>query len=204
MKLVYFARYWIGRKLSRINPAWSSSGANNKPHCDLLKTPPAFYRSFLEHLRKLKPNIETLQKEKFTTKTICTILEQRKKVKPRAEACWSTLGHNIASWAAVWRSCFDGQSLGRENDISFLITHRVIKTGLYLKYTWNMTTFNELCTICNVPEDIEHVFKNCTSWTRVWKQFLPLLNRVLPFTTTKTVDLLLLRIFPAKVLPVAL
>ena len=99
----------------------------------------------------------------------------------------------------MWRSCFDGPSLGRENDISFLITHRVIKTGLYLKYTWNMTTINELCTICNVPEDIEHLFIHCTSATRIWKHFLPLLNRVLPFTATKTVDLLLLKIFPVIV-----
>ena len=32
-----------------------------------------------------------------------------------------------------------------------------------------------------------------------WKQFLPLLNKVVPFKVTKMVDLLLLRIFPVKV-----
>ena len=75
----------------------------------------------------------------------------------------------------------------------------MVKTGLYLKYTWNMTSVNEFCTICNVPEDIEHLFMNCTSATRVWKHFLPLLNRVLPLTATKTADLLLLRSFLVKV-----
>ena len=105
----------------------------------------------------------------------------------------------MASWAAVWCSCFDGPSLGRENDVTYLITQRVIKTGLYLKYTWNMPTVNERCTICNTPEDIEHLFINCTSATRVWKHFLPLQNKVLPFNATKTADLLLLRIFPVKV-----
>ena len=104
----------------------------------------------------------------------------------------------MALWPAVWRFCFDSSSLGREDDVTYLITHRVIKTGLYLKYTWNMPTVNELCTICYAPEDIEHLFINCTSAMRVWKHFLPLLNKVLPFTATKMVDLLLLRIFPVK------
>ena len=99
----------------------------------------------------------------------------------------------------MWRSCFDGPSLGHENDVTYLITHRVTKTRLYLKYTWNMPSVNERCTICNAPEDIEHLFLNCTSATLVWKHFLPVLNKVLPFKATKTVDLLLLRIFPVKV-----
>ena len=94
----------------------------------------------------------------------------------------------MASWAAVWNSCFDGSSLGRENDIPFLISHRVVKTGMYLKYTWNMTKVDEFCTICNAPEA-----------TRVWKHFLPLLNKVLPFKATKTVDVLLLKILHVKV-----
>ena len=62
-----------------------------------------------------------------------------------------------------------------------------------------MPTVNERCTICNTPEDIKHLFINCTSATRVWKYFLPLLNKVLPFNATRTMDLLLLRIFPVKV-----
>ena len=95
-KWVYFVRYWIGRKLSRILPEWSFLGANNKPHFHLLRTLLAFCCSFLEHLGKQKPNIEALQKEKFTTKTIYTILEQQKTVRPRAESRWSALGHNVA------------------------------------------------------------------------------------------------------------
>ena len=117
-KWVYFTCYWIGRKLSRVHPSWSFLGANNKPHFDLLTTPLEFYHSFLEHLGKLKSNIEILQKEKFTTKAIYTILEQQKNARLRAETCWGTEGHNVASWAVVWRSCFESPSLGRENDIS--------------------------------------------------------------------------------------
>ena len=49
------------------------------------------------------------------------------------------------------------------------------------------------------PEDIKHLFLHCIPATRVWKHFLPLLNKVLPFQVTKTVDLILLRIFPVKV-----
>ena len=62
-----------------------------------------------------------------------------------------------------------------------------------------MTKVNEFCTTCNAPEDIEHLFLHCTPATRVWKHFLPLLNKVLPFKATKTVDLPLLRIFLVKV-----
>ena len=62
-----------------------------------------------------------------------------------------------------------------------------------------MTKVNELCMICNAPEDIKHFFLYCIPTTRVWKHFLPLLIKVLPFKVSKTVDLLLLRIFPVKV-----
>ena len=73
------------------------------------------------------------------------------------------------------------------------------KMGMFLTYTWNMTKVNEFCTICNTPEDTEHFFLHCTPTTRIWKHFLPMLNKVLPFKATRTVDLLLLRIFPVKV-----
>ena len=122
-------------------------------------------------------------------------MEQRKNVRPRAESRWNALGHNVASRAPVWNSCFDGPSLG---DIS-LICHRVVKTGMYLKYKWNMTTVIESCTIWNAPEDIEHLFLSCTPAARTWKHFLPSLNKLLPFRVTKTLDLLLLRIIPVKV-----
>ena len=127
------------------------------PHFDLLNPPPPpkFYQLFLEFLDKIKTDIDDLQKEKFATKAIYTILEQQKNVKPKAEKCWSALGHNVPSWASVWNSCFDGPSLGRENDISFLISHRVVKMGTYLTFKCNMTAVNELCTICNTSDDTE-------------------------------------------------
>ena len=114
------------------------------------------------------------------------------------ESMERTGSHNVTSWAAVWNSCFDNPSPGREKDISFLISNRVVKTWIYLKYKWNMTTVNEFCTICNTPEDIEHLFLSCTPAACTWKHFLPMLNKVLPFKVTKPVDLLLLRIFPLK------
>ena len=60
-----------------------------------------------------------------------------------------------------------------------------------------MTAVNELCSICNTSEDIEHRFLHCTAATCTSEHFLPLLNKVLPFKITKTVDLLPL--FPVKV-----
>ena len=47
-KWVYFARYWIGQKLSKVHPSWSFLGANNKPHFDLLKSPnsTSFFQNF--------------------------------------------------------------------------------------------------------------------------------------------------------------
>ena len=58
----------------------------------------------------------------------------------------------------------------------------------------------------NVPCVAEVVNRSlkadCTHFTpatRVWKHFLSLLNNALPFKATKTVDLLLLRIFPEEV-----
>ena len=120
-------------------------------------------------------------------------------MKPKAEKRWRALGHNVSSWTSVWNSCFGGPSLGRENNIFFLISHQVVKTGMYLRFKCNMIAANELGTICNTPEDTEHLFLNCSPDPRTWEHFLPLLNKVLLFKVTKTVDLLLFRIFPVKV-----
>ena len=38
-KWVYFARYWIRQKLSKVHSLWTFLGADNKPHFDLLKSP---------------------------------------------------------------------------------------------------------------------------------------------------------------------
>ena len=172
---------------------------NDKPHFDLLKPPPKFYRSFHKSLIKLKYNIGNLQKENFTAKAIYTTLEQQSNLSQKAENHWGPLGHNVTSWAAVWNSCFVSPSLGQENDISFLISHCVVKTGTFLKYTWHMTKVNEYCTMCNASEDIECLFLYCPAATRVSKHFLLLLNKVLPFKATRSAALLLLRIFPVKV-----
>ena len=122
------------------------------PNFDLLKhfPPKKILSAFRRILDKLKTNTDDLQKEKFSAKTIRTTLEQQKNVRSRAENHWGALGHNVASSAAVWNSCYDSPSLGRENNISFLISYRMyLKTGMYFTYTWNMTMVNEFCTICN-------------------------------------------------------
>ena len=102
------------------------------------------------------------------------------KRKTKRRRTLGTLGHHVPSWTSVWNSCFNGPSLGRENEISFLISHRVFKTGTYLEFQCNMTVANELCTICNTPEDIERLFLNCTPAAHTWEHFLPLLNKVFP------------------------
>ena len=117
-------------------------------------------------------------------------------MRPRAESPWGCTGSQGGLVGCSVELVFRP---GRDNDISFLISHRVVKTEMYLKYKWNMTTVNKFCTICNIPEDSEHLFLHCTPTVRTWKHFLPLLNKVLPFKVTKTVDLLLLRIFAVKV-----
>ena len=107
-KCIYFACSWIDRKLNKVHPLWSFLGANDKPHSDLLKSLPPpppppkkiyIYQFFSEFVDKLNPNIENLQKDKFTTKVIYTILEQQKNVRPRAGSRWGALGHKVTSWA---------------------------------------------------------------------------------------------------------
>ena len=64
----------------------------------------------------------------------------------------------------------------------------------YVTFLCHATSYN-----CSDPEDIKHLFLKYTPATRVWKHFLPLLNKALPFKVTRTVDLLLLTIFLVKV-----
>ena len=95
----------------------------------------------------------------------------------------------------VWAACHKGLNTGHENEVSYLAAHRVVKTSAYLKLKCGMKSISEFCMTCGQIEDLEHLFISCETTDRVWKEFTPILKKIMPgevFTDTKV---LLLRDF---------
>ena len=93
--------------------------------------------------------------------------------------------------------CHGGLNTGHENEVSFLIAHRVVKTSAYLKFKCGMRSVSEFCTACGQIEDLEHLFISCESAKQVWKEFTPILQKIIP-KENLGLNVLLLRDFQTK------
>ena len=143
----------------------------------------------------MKNVLQELQVKQFAIKATYQALVAQKQIKPKAEQQWQVVLLQPPQWPAVWLACHKGLNTGHENEESYLAAHRVVKTAAYLKFKCGMKTISEFCEACGQIEDLEHVFIQCEITERVWKEFIPILNKILPgelFTDTKV---LLLRDF---------
>ena len=51
-----------------------------------------------------------------------------------------------------------GLNTGRENGVTYLAAHRVVKTSAYLKFKCGMKSISEFCVTCGQIENLEHLF----------------------------------------------
>ena len=107
-------------------------------------------------------------------------LTAQKKLEPKAEMQWLAILPQPPTWPGVWASCHGDLSTGHENEVSFLVAHRVVKTLTYLKFKCGMRSVSEFCTACGQIEDLKHLFISCESAKQVWKEFTPILQKIIP------------------------
>ena len=175
------------------NDSWRSI-SNRFPHVTWPRFPSIRKQSMvlLTTLDSLKNVLQELQAKKFAVKATYQALVAQKQIKPKAEQQWQVVLPQPPRWPAVWSACHKGLNTGLENEVSYLAAHRVVKTAAYLKFKCGMKTISEFCEACGQIEDLEHVFIQCEITERVWKEFIPILNKILPgelFTDAKVLFL---------------
>ena len=153
------------------------------------------HRNFLDTLDTLKSTLEALQAKQFAAKATYQALTAQKKLRPKAEQQWQAILPQTPEWPVVWASCHKGLNTGQEDEVSYLITHRVMKTSAYLKVKCGMKSISEFCVTCGQIEDLEHLLLTCEKTKLVWKQLTIILEKIIPGETLTGTKALLLRVF---------
>ena len=152
-KWVFLARYWIGRTIAKYSNLWAFLQNNSTPHCGKTRSQkPIAYKSLLATLDKLKDSIQDLQVKQFMAKAMYQVLTAQKKLKPKAEKQWLATLPQPPTWPGVWASCHKGWNTGDENEMSYLVAHRVVKTSAYLKSKCGMKSVSKFCASCGQIE----------------------------------------------------
>ena len=180
LKWVFLAWYWTGRTIEYSN-LWAFLQNNTTPHCGGRRNQkPTSYRILLDTLDMLKDILIDLQAKQFGAKGTYQALTARRRLWAKAKQQWQVAVPQPPLWPVVWASCHKGLNTGQENEVSYLITHRVTKTAAYLKFRCGMKSMSEFCGTCGQIEDLEHLFLTYDSAKQVWKQFIPILKKILP------------------------
>ena len=109
------------------------------PHCGgTRKQKPIAYRFSLDTLDLLKEVLMGLQTKYLVAKETYKALIAQRKLRPKAEQQWLNALSQVPRWPVTWASCHKGMNTGQENEVSYLIAHRVVKTAAYLKFKCGM------------------------------------------------------------------
>ena len=95
----------------------------------------------VRHFGYVKKHTEDLQAKQFAAEVTCQALTAQKKSRPKAEQQWQVVLPQPPVWPVVWASYHKGLNTRQENEVSYLITHRVMKTLAYLKFKCSMNLY---------------------------------------------------------------
>ena len=97
---------------------------------------------------------------------------------PRCTGFWgAVVDRPINRWASVWRKSRLKLIENKNNDLIWLLIHRVLCVRYALR-SWGYIN-NDKCAICSRVETIEHCFLECARAVKVWDHFAPFLDRLL-------------------------
>ena len=164
-KWTYFAKYWIGLQLRKLNASFAS---NTFPHSEYI---PPFYRECLSVL-KMFLNIHPFYKfGNSKTKTFYNLLLANVTEKPKIQTICPTV-HFKSVWKNIYLSCIDPTV----RDTMYRLSHDVIFVNYYL-YSKGISK-DKSCPLCSKTETINHLFLECFMFSPLNKVVLYLLRRI--------------------------
>ncbi len=160
---MHLARYFIGRPLSKYSNQTVFLRSNLLLH-SLLR--PAFYDHLLSITHEHRSKLSFLVNKSAAVNSIYLKLQEHTYTRPNCQSSWESLLNRSFPWNRIWLISVTGISTGVENDVSWKILHRVLKTSSHMK-SWGFN-ISDKCDVCMLIEDISHVFLQCPVALSVW------------------------------------
>ena len=192
-------RYWIGFRLSTLNPQWLflNTYPRVNPICTRSCTP--YYKHLLETFKDL--DLSKLPEIKlWTTRTFYSqLLEKDEHPTHSFTTFWET--HRVNP-ARMWKHIYTSHALGPHQDVHFRFLHRVLPSNAFMKKRFHSRGYQNINTNCascpNKIETNEHIFFRCVAAKPILQYIYPsiqLLLRNKPFKIFK----LILNDFPTQI-----
>ena len=179
---IYFARYWLSRRIARHNPSWNFLQVNTCAKYNGTDPPPAY--RFLERIF-LNNNERLLTLTSHTTKQIytCLLTHDYTNYSIAAESVWNAAFRPPLPWTKLWSLNFTSYTVGKVPDVLYKIMHNCLPTRVKLKRNnQRRGNYSDQCKFCKKAETTLHLFARCHIATSVWKTFQPLYTLLTPNT----------------------
>ena len=161
----YFAKYWIGMHLRKLNPSLSS---NSFPHSEHI---PIFYKQCILTFDKLFGIHPDISFNTLNTKMFYKILLSGEAISPKIERLCPTINFKPV-WRNMYSPCIDPDV----RNTFWRLCHDVIYVNYYLFE--KRISNNKLCPFCNKIETVRHLFLECSLVSPLNKIVLSLLRKI--------------------------
>ena len=178
---IFFARYWLARRLPKYNPQWSFLTKNN---CAKYNGPhlPLHYERLEDDFVRYKPSLDKVKDK--TTKNICDAIKtiEFKGIQPKIQQIWNiTLQKNI-TWKKLWVHNYSSYAVGTMGNVLFKIMHNCLPTRVRLKKQElkRNRNYQATCKYCSLDETTMHIMADCKLANVVWDNYEPVYNKIIP------------------------
>lgn len=163
-KWTYFAKYWVGLYLRKLNP---SLGSNSFPHSEYV---PPFYKICLSVFNKLLDICPDFSFDTASSKVFYKVLISDICLVPKIQKICPTI-----DFKPIWRNIYQSFIDPSVRNIMFKLCHDVVFVNYYL-FNKNISK-DKKCPLCKNTETVSHLFLECSTFSPLNKIVLFLLRR---------------------------
>ena len=181
---IFYARYWLSRRITRHNPThWTFLNDNTCAKYNGTD-PPIYYKEleslYIQYKEKLQ-NVNT----QHTTKHLYNIIMTTKyeKYEIFVETTWNSTFKREIPWGKLWPQNFASYATGKTHDVLFKLMHNCLPTKVRLQRNRHrLGNYTTKCRYCKKTEDTLHVFARCKIAAKIWKTYQNIYEKLLPNT----------------------
>ena len=174
---VLLARYWMGARLPKHNPAWSFLSANRAPKYKGTD-PPVYWVYMTDLYTTHRPAF--IANQHFTAKSFYTIFQRQffDGHKITSERQWAVTFQSALPWKTLWSHTYVSYLKGRVDDTLFRILHHSYPTGVSMQSSRQRSPINPYCKYCQnsrkqIRETLLHIFARCSFAKQLWTVYKP-------------------------------
>ena len=176
---LYLARYWLARRIGRLNPPHWQFLNNNSTAKYNGTDPPPTYKEFLRLLAIYFDACSrvTVKSTKSFYGAIFSLHYRGYSVD--VERVWDTTFAMSLPWKKLWLLNYNSYLVGKPQDVFFKLMHNCLPTKARLaRHSKNKT--KPFCKYCKKSENTLHVFARCPIATSIWQTYQPIYEKLIP------------------------